>query len=74
MTEIAGNFPKTTFIGFGEAGHAIASGWKAAPVPAIRAYDLKLLDPQVATQVTTRCGDAGSRRLQVLSKLSMGRG
>ena len=59
MTEIAGNFPKITFIGFGEAGHAIASGWKAAPVPAIRAYDLKLLDPQVAIQVTTRCGDAG---------------
>jgi len=59
MTDTAGIFPKITFIGFGEAAHAVASGWQAAPPRGVRAYDLKLQDPGAAEQVTMRCGAAG---------------
>lgn len=34
------DFPKTVFIGFGEAGQAIASGWREAGVTAISAWDI----------------------------------
>ena len=34
------SFPKTAFIGFGEAGQAIASGWREAGVTAIAAWDI----------------------------------
>ena len=59
MTDTAGIFPKITFIGFGEAAHAVASGWQPAPERSVHAYDLKLQDPEAAEQVTMRCGAAG---------------
>jgi 3-hydroxyisobutyrate dehydrogenase-like beta-hydroxyacid dehydrogenase len=34
------SFPSMAFIGFGEAGHAIASGWRDAGVATIAAWDI----------------------------------
>ncbi|MEH0296104.1 DUF1932 domain-containing protein [Agrobacterium sp. CCNWLW71] len=42
MAEIAGAFPQMTFVGFGEASHAIASSWTFPDDSKARAYDLKL--------------------------------
>ncbi len=36
------SFPKVAFIGFGEAGQAIASGWREAGVTTIAAWDILL--------------------------------
>ena len=66
MTEIAGDLPRITFVGFGEAGHAIASGWARSLAAGVRAYDLKLLDPQAASEVSARAGAAG---VQAVSNL-----
>ncbi|HEX2146835.1 MAG TPA: DUF1932 domain-containing protein [Pseudorhizobium sp.] len=42
-----------TFIGFGEAGHAFASGWGKRPN--VRAYDVKLHDLEASRLVLQRC-------------------
>ncbi|MCB5203539.1 DUF1932 domain-containing protein [Neorhizobium sp. T786] len=59
MSEVAIDFPKITIIGFGEAGHAIASGWGPLPRERVRTYDLKLTDPQAGALVLERCTEAG---------------
>lgn len=59
MSEVATDFPRITFIGFGEAGHAIASGWGPLPRERVRTYDLKLTDPQAGALVLERCTEAG---------------
>ncbi len=40
------HFPKMAFIGFGEAGQAIAAGWREAGVAAICAWDILLPKPE----------------------------
>jgi 3-hydroxyisobutyrate dehydrogenase-like beta-hydroxyacid dehydrogenase len=37
------HFPKVAFIGFGESGQAIASGWREAGVATIAAWDTAIL-------------------------------
>lgn len=58
MTEIAGEFPDIAFIGFGEAGHALASSWMRPERGTARAYDIKLQDAATAGLVLERCADA----------------
>ncbi|SMX42376.1 DUF1932 domain-containing protein [Actibacterium lipolyticum] len=43
------------FIGMGEAGHALVSGWGATRSATITAYDIKLGDPSTADEITERC-------------------
>lgn len=40
------SFPKVAFIGFGEAGQAIASGWREAGVATIAAWDILFPKPE----------------------------
>jgi len=40
------DFPKTAFIGFGEAGQAIAAGWREAGVATIAAWDVLFPKPE----------------------------
>jgi 3-hydroxyisobutyrate dehydrogenase-like beta-hydroxyacid dehydrogenase len=42
------SFPKMAFIGFGEAGQAIASGWREAGVTTIAAWDVLLPEAEGA--------------------------
>ncbi|WP_425052551.1 DUF1932 domain-containing protein [Psychromarinibacter sp. S121] len=51
MTRIA-------FIGMGEAGGALVTGWAGAH-PGIRAYDVKLDDPSTADAMRARCESLG---------------
>ena len=46
------------FVGFGEAAHAIASGWQLPEGVDPRAYDVKLADHEAAAPVLARCSDA----------------
>lgn len=57
-----------TFVGFGEAAHAFASGWRTSAAVDIRAYDVKLADPQAAYLVLERCGDAAVAPMEQLSQ------
>lgn len=41
------NTPKIALIGFGEAGHAFATGWGPALAPRLCAYDIKVLQTGV---------------------------
>lgn len=58
MAEIEHAFPDIAFVGFGEAGHAIASGWPLR-LSTVRAYDLKLADPALGEIVRKRCRETG---------------
>ncbi|MVA45817.1 DUF1932 domain-containing protein [Agrobacterium vitis] len=61
MTENAQQFPNLTFIGFGEAGHAIATSWVRPERATTKAFDVKLLDSggDKAGLVIERCAAAG---------------
>ncbi|CAD7050103.1 NAD(P)-dependent oxidoreductase [Pseudorhizobium endolithicum] len=59
MADTAAEYPKIAFVGFGEAGHAIAGGWEPSPMPRVCAYDVKLRDETAAGPVLRRCADAG---------------
>lgn len=59
MPEIADEFPGIALVGFGEAGHAFASGWSLPQVGRPKAYDLKLRDAEASVAVRERCADAG---------------
>ncbi len=74
MPEIAKDFPRITLVGFGEAGHAIASGWPSGSGPDVRAYDLKLQDPGAASLVRKRCGEAGVRPVSDVAEALEGSG
>ncbi|WP_454747179.1 DUF1932 domain-containing protein [Ciceribacter selenitireducens] len=59
MPEIVDDFPGIALVGFGEAGHAFASGWFPPPAFRPRAYDVKLQDAGTAGPVLERCASAG---------------
>lgn len=50
---------RIAFVGMGEAGSAIVSGWGQALSGRIRAYDIKLDDPATAPEIETRCAQLG---------------
>lgn len=50
---------KIAFIGMGEAGSALVTGWGKRVSGQIFAYDLKLDDPQTAPEIEHRCSDLG---------------
>ena len=47
------------FIGLGEAGTALISGWGAARAGRIRAYDIKLDDATTAAEIRDRAAGLG---------------
>lgn len=47
------------FLGMGEAGSAIVSGWGASPPGRIAAYDIKIDDPATADEIRERCRSLG---------------
>lgn len=58
MSQVFQDLSKVAFVGFGEAGHAFASGWEQPEGLAVAAYDLKLLSKSTEEQVLERCRDA----------------
>lgn len=48
---------RIAFIGLGEAGKALISGWGDAHAAEICAYDIKLDDPDTADEITLRCAE-----------------
>ncbi|MEH6692111.1 MAG: DUF1932 domain-containing protein [Pseudorhizobium pelagicum] len=61
------------FIGFGEAGHAIASGWSKTRRETVRAYDIALAEPgDEARAVRDRCRDTGIEAVESLQKALAG--
>ena len=48
-----------TFIGMGEAGSAIVTGWRQTGERAIRAYDIKSDHPDTAAMMTERYEELG---------------
>lgn len=61
------------FIGFGEAGHAIASGWSKTRPGTVRAYDIALAEPgDEALAVRDRCSDAGIEAVESLQQALTG--
>lgn len=50
---------KIAFIGLGEAGSALISGWGAARAGEISAYDIKLDMPETAAQISEKCAALG---------------
>ena len=61
MAELTTGFPGLALVGFGEAGHAFATGWSRPEGWEPVAYDLKLGDPETAGAVRQRCAAAGVR-------------
>ncbi len=59
MTGITEQFPDIAFVGFGEAGHALASSWIRPVRGTTRAYDIKLREPTTSAIVLERCAEAG---------------
>ncbi|MBW8322821.1 MAG: DUF1932 domain-containing protein [Arenimonas sp.] len=59
MTGFAQQFPDIAFVGFGEAGHALASGWMRPARGTTRAYDIKLREAATSGAVVERCAEAG---------------
>lgn len=59
MPENGDELPGIALVGFGEAGHAFASGWARPQAGRPRAYDLKLRDATASVTVRERCADAG---------------
>lgn len=50
---------KIAFIGMGEAGSALVTGWGADRVGTISAYDIKLDTPETAGEIKQRCESLG---------------
>ncbi|MHB0954651.1 MAG: hypothetical protein ACYC10_22390 [Allorhizobium sp.] len=67
MFEIAGEFADIAFVGFGEAGHALASSWIRPAQGTTRAYDLKLRSVTIKKlgARTTQCLLAARRAAEV---------
>lgn len=63
---------KIAFVGFGEAGSALAQGWGAARAGDIRAYDIKSDDPNTAPEITARCAALGVHCCTSLADAVMG--
>lgn len=59
MTGITEQFPDIAFVGFGEAGHALASSWMRPARGTIKAYDIKLREAALSGLVLERCAQAG---------------
>jgi 3-hydroxyisobutyrate dehydrogenase-like beta-hydroxyacid dehydrogenase len=74
MPEIADEFPSIALVGFGEAGHAFASGWSLPPAVRPKAYDLKLHDAATAGRVLDRCASAGAEPVADATKAIEGAG
>jgi 3-hydroxyisobutyrate dehydrogenase-like beta-hydroxyacid dehydrogenase len=61
------------FMGFGEAGHAIASGWSKTRPGTIRAYDIALAETgEEGRAVRDRCSDAGIEAVESLQQALVG--
>ncbi|MBU1317052.1 MAG: DUF1932 domain-containing protein [Alphaproteobacteria bacterium] len=61
------------FMGFGEAGHAIASGWSKTRPGTVRAYDIALAETgDEARAVRDRCSDAGIEAVESLQQALAG--
>jgi 3-hydroxyisobutyrate dehydrogenase-like beta-hydroxyacid dehydrogenase len=61
------------FMGFGEAGHAIASGWSKSRPGTIRAYDIALAETgEEGRAVRDRCSDAGIEAVESLQQALVG--
>lgn len=63
---------KITFIGFGEAGSALVTGWGAARPGAISAYDIKLEDPATAGEIRARCAGLDVACVETLEEVLEG--
>lgn len=50
---------RLAFVGMGEAGAALVSGWGAARASQISAYDIKSDDPATAPEIAARCAALG---------------
>lgn len=50
---------KIAFVGMGEAGTALVTGWGAAHAGEIAAFDIKNDDPTTAHEILTRCARLG---------------
>ena len=74
MPEIADDFPSIALVGFGEAGHAFASGWSLPPTVRPKAYDVKLHDEATSGQVLERCASAGAEPVADANKALDGAG
>ncbi|MEM7471843.1 MAG: DUF1932 domain-containing protein [Pseudomonadota bacterium] len=48
---------KIAFVGMGEAGSAIVTGWGATRAHQIAAYDIKIGQPDTSAEITQRCAD-----------------
>lgn len=64
------DFPNVAFIGFGEAGHAIASGWREAGVATISAWDILFREPagerlrQAAAAIGVTCAGSAAEAVR----------
>ena len=74
MPEIADDFPSIALVGFGEAGHAFASGWSLPPTVRPKAYDVKLHDEATTGPVLERCASAGAEPVADANKALDGAG
>ncbi len=74
MPEIADDFPSIALVGFGEAGHAFASGWSLPPTVRPKAYDVKLYDEATTGPVLERCASAGAEPVADANKALDGAG
>ena len=74
MPEIADGFPSIALVGFGEAGHAFASGWSLPPTVRPKAYDVKLHDEATTGPVLERCASAGAEPVADANKALDGAG
>ena len=74
MPEIADDFPSIALVGFGEAGHAFASGWSLPPPVRPKAYDVKLYDEATTGPVLERCASAGAEPVADANKALDGAG
>lgn len=52
---------KIVFIGMGEAGSAIVTGWGASRAAQITAFDIKIENPATADEIRSRCHSLGIR-------------
>lgn len=74
MPEIADDFPGIALVGFGEAGHAFASGWSLPPAVRPKTYDVKLQDAATAGPVLERCSSTGVEPVADVKKAIAGAG
>lgn len=59
MTERSNRPDRVAFVGFGEAGSALASGWGDARPTDLRAYDIKMETPATRQALIDRCAEHG---------------